>query len=149
MPYQYSELFDSARVILFHKQSTSAMTRFFKLNLGGVLLGKQIDKLSQVVTGERDDTSSVVAHPGAMAAELERWLRLEPGDLEVDSDYREVVEVPGNLLQVYLIRFTTIDPPFAEAEHAGASFITLTQARGLPPIELELLRIAYAHIMEG
>lgn len=147
MPHQYSGLFDSARVILYHKQSTSAMTRFFRFNNAGVVVGGALPDLAAAVAAGPE--RAVVAHPGSIAAELERWLNLQAGDLEVDSDYRELVEVPGNLLHVHLIRFTTIDPPFMQAEQANGSFISLTQARGLSPVELELLRSAYTHIMEG
>jgi len=145
----FSPLLDSARVILFHKQSTSAMTRFLKCNDGGVCIGEPLPKLAQVVTGEEVSTSGVVPHPGAIAAELENWLGLAAGSLEVDADYQELIEIPGKILHVYLMRFTSMDPPFAEAEGVGATFIALTQARGLSPVELELLRSAYTMIMEG
>jgi hypothetical protein len=39
--------------------------------------------------------------------------------------------------------FTSIDPPFAAAEAIGGRFIAITEARGLPPVELDLLRKAY------
>ena len=48
---------------------------------------------------------------------------------------------------VYLAHFTSIDPPFEAAEAAGAAFIDLTQARGLPAAELALLRLAYEHVL--
>ena len=46
-----------------------------------------------------------------------------------------------------LARFTAIDPPFSAAEQLGGAFIDLTQARGLPPLELDLLRRAYEVIL--
>lgn len=149
MPYHYSTLFDSTRVILFHKQSTSAMTRFFRFNAGGVLVGGALPDLSRVIPPEPKREGAVVAHPGALAAEIEHLLELEAGGLELEAEFDEYIEVPGDVIRVYLMRFTTIDPPFMHAEHAGASFITLTQSRDLPQVELELLRSAYGVIMEG
>ncbi len=149
MAFKPSHLMDAASVILYHKQSTSAMTRFFRLDDGAVMIGHPLPKLSRVVTGEIDNSDSVLPHPGSIASELERWLGLERGDIEVESDYQELIEVPGRVIRVYLFRFKTIDPPFAEAEAAGASFISLTQTRGMNPVELELLRSAYTMIMEG
>ncbi len=149
MTFKHSHLMDSAAVILYHKQSTSAMTRFFRLNEGSVLLGKSLPELARVVTGEVEPDSSVVSHPAAMVAEIEQWLGLEPGDLVIEHDYHELIEVPGNNVRVYLAHFKSIDPPFDRAEAAGASFVTLTQTRGMNPVELELLRSAYTMIMEG
>ena len=138
----FSELLGSARAILYHKQSTSALTRFLRLDGAGVCIGHTAPEGK--LTG-----SGVVAHPGAVAAEMERWMGLESGDLAAEPQYQEQLDVEGELLPVYLLRFTTIDPPFAAAEAVGASFITLTQARGLDAAELELLRTAYTMIMEG
>jgi len=145
----FSGLLDGSRVILFHKQSTSAMTRFFKLNDGGVLIGGEPPKLARVITGEVKDDQSVVSHPAAIVNELAAWLGLPVDAFEVEREYAELLEVPGELIRVNLIRFTTIDPPFSEAEQVGASFIALTQAGGLDAVELALLRSAYTMIMEG
>lgn len=149
MPHASSGLFDSTRVILFHKQATSAMTRFLRLDGGALVMGGELPNLSQVVTGATPDDEAVLSHPASIAAEIERWLGLESGDLEVEPDYQERVEIPGKVLRIYLARFKTIDPPFAQARAVGGSFVTLTQTRGAMPVELELLRTAYAHIMEG
>ncbi|OIO72492.1 MAG: hypothetical protein AUJ56_01345 [Zetaproteobacteria bacterium CG1_02_49_23] len=140
---------DSASIILYHKQSTSAMTRFFRLDGGSVLIGHPLAKLSRVVTGEVEPDSSVVPHPGSITAEIERWLGLASGDLEAEPEYHERVEVPGKIVRIYLARFKTIDPPFAEAEAVNGSFVALTQMRSATPVELELLRTAYTMIMEG
>lgn len=147
--FEPSPLMDSVSMILYHKQSTSAMTRFFRLDDGPVLIGHPLAKLSRVVTGEADSDDSVLPHPGSIVAEIERWLGLESGDIEAETEYHELVEVPGKIIRIYLARFKTIDPPFAEAEAVKGSFVPLTQMRDASPVELELLRTAYAQIMEG
>ncbi len=147
--FENPELLESAAVILYHKQSTSAMTRFFCLENGPVLQGKPLAKLARIVTGEIEPGSIVIPHPAPIVSGMERWLGLKSGDLEVEHDYHELIEVPGNHIHVYLARFKSIDPPFAEAEAAGGVFVTLTQTRGVNPVELELLRSAYSMIMEG
>jgi len=139
----FSGLMQSARAILYHKQSTSAMTRFFRLQDAGVCIG------GAYASGGTPASPGVIAHPGAVAAEVERWLGLQSGGLSVEAQYQECVDVDGADVPVYLLRFTSIDPPFGAAEAVGGSFITLTQARGLDASELELLRAAYTMIMEG
>lgn len=137
-----SDMMNSIRAILYHKQSTSAMTRFLKLDGAGVCLGG--GGASRVLAGVR-----VVVHPASVAMAMEGWLGLENGSLAVEMQYQEFLDLAGMSLPVYLLRFTSMDPPFTAAEAVGASFITLTQARSLPAAELELLRSAYAMIMEG
>lgn len=151
----FSNLMESARVILYHKQSTSAMTRFFRMNSEedaageGVLVGRPLPQLATLLGDEVGEPSAVVPHPGAIATELEKWLALPAGSLSPEGDFLQLVEVPGSVIRIYLMRFTTIDPPFAEAEAVDAAFVPLTQTRGLPPVQMELLRSAYAAIMEG
>jgi hypothetical protein len=74
---------------------------------------------------------------------------LPSGSLKAEGEYHQMVEVPGKKIQIILGEITTVDPPFDEAEKAGASFIDLTQARGLPQVELELLRCAYELVLGG
>jgi len=152
----FSNLMESARVILYHKQSTSAMTRFFRLNSEkageGVLVGRPLPQLATLIGSDESssaDVAGVVPHPGAIATEIEKWLALPAGSLQVDGDFMQLVEIPGAVVRVYLMRFTTIDPPFERAEAVDAAFVPLTQTRGLPPVQMELLRTAYATIMEG
>jgi len=154
----FSNLLESARVILYHKQSTSAMTRFFRLNSEGevrdtgegVLVGRPLPQLATLLDSDSgSDSDGIVPHPGAIAAELEKWLALPAGSLQVDGDFMQLVEIPGSVVRVYLMRFTTIDPPFDHAEAVDAAFVPLTQTRGLPSVQMELLRSAYAAIMEG
>jgi hypothetical protein len=51
--------------------------------------------------------------------------------------------------RIFLMQFTSIDPPFDCAEKINAQFIDLTEARGLSGVELELLRQAYEYVMTG
>ncbi|MEW5756132.1 MAG: hypothetical protein AB1810_07485 [Pseudomonadota bacterium] len=60
---------------------------------------------------------------------------------------RARLDAPGQILPVYLAFFKNIDPPFAEAQAIAARFIPITEARGLPPVELQLLQRAYQYIM--
>jgi len=118
----------------------------------GVLVGRPLPQLATLLDGDENgsaDTDGVVPHPGAIAAELEKWLALPAGSLQVDGDFLQRVEIPGSVIRVYLMRFTTIDPPFEQAKGVDAAFVPLTQTRGLPPVQMALLRTAYASIMEG
>jgi hypothetical protein len=95
------------------------------------------------------EPANTLNHPAAILRQAERQLDF-PGDcLKAEGEYRQTVEVPGGAIQIILAAITTLDPPFEEAEKNGASFIDLTQARGLPDIELLLLRAAYELVLGG
>ena len=140
--------FSSARLIMFHKQSTSARTRFLQPAYGGVCAFEGLPPLAQTLD-EPPEAGKVALHPGKLLHAAEDWIGMESGSLEAESGYRAWVDVPGGPIQVFLARFTSIDPPFAHAEAKGARFIDLTQARGMAPAELALLRRAYERVLGG
>jgi hypothetical protein len=105
------------RLILFHKQKTSARTRFLRF-------------------------ADTVLACGPLPAAEER-LALPVGSLEIVDDFQMDVDTADGAVPVLLAGFTSIDPPFAAAEAIGGRFVAITEARGLPAVELELLRQAY------
>lgn len=140
--------FPSARLIMFHKQSTSARTRFLQLAYGGVCAFEGLPALAQALD-EPPASGKVALHPGKLLHAAETWIGMESGSLEAEAGFKAWVDVPGGPVQVFLARFTAIDPPFEHAEARGARFIDLTQARGLPVAELALLRQAYELVLGG
>ena len=134
------------RIIFYHKQKTSARTRFLKFGDKTVCGFEALPDLAQVIDHRSDNT---VLHPAAILRDAETRLSLDEGILKAEADYRYSVDVPGNSVQIILASIETIDPPFDEVEQSGAEFIDLTQARGLPSVELELLRSAYELILGG
>lgn len=138
------------RVIMYHKYPTSALTTFLMQDEGVCLPGR-LPKLAQLVdatTPPLADTGKVVAHPSPLLRHMAEWLALPQEELELDEEFCEKVDVAGGPLTVYLVRFAGIDPPVDAAERIGGRFILLTEGRGLPPAELDLLRRAYTVIME-
>jgi hypothetical protein len=134
------------RVILYHKQATSARTRFVKFADDTVFAFGPVAKLSQLEEASLDNT---LVHPAAVMKETEVLLGLEAGCLKAEPDYQHKVEVPGCSIHILLANITTMDPPFEAVEEAGGRFIDLTQACGLPQVELELLRHAYELVLGG
>ena len=141
---------DKARLILYHKHSTSARTRFLRLGYGGVCAFEPLPTLSSYIDDgdDFDDKDNIMLHPAQLISKAEQHMGLESGDLSADSDFHARVDTPSGVVHVYLARFTAIDPPFETVENIGGKFIALTEARGRPPAEMELLRQAYAVVME-
>ncbi len=130
------------RLILYHKQKTSARTRFL-LFADGVLAFAPLPAASSV----REDLCAVLPHPAAWLQQAEIRLGLAAGALRSEPEFQAEVATPDGNVPVLLAEFTAIDPPFAAAETAGGRFIAITEARGLPAVELELLRRAYEVIL--
>jgi hypothetical protein len=132
------------RIILYHKQATSARMRFLKLESNSVCLFDPIPMPAALLDREPTNT---VNHPAAILRQAERRFDFPPDCLKAEADFRQTVEVPGGAIQIMLAAIKTMDPPFEAAEQKGGSFIDLTQARGLPEIELLLLRSAYELVL--
>jgi hypothetical protein len=137
----------STRIILYHKHPTSARLRFLKLSYGGVCGFGPLPTLSQLLDEKPEDF--IAAHPAPLLSEAGRKLGMDTGELETENEYKAYVDVPEGVIQVYLVRFTAIDPPFGVVAAQGAEFIDLPQARNMTQVELELLRKAYEVVMTG
>lgn len=140
---------DNTRFILFHKHPVSAKTRFLKMAGGNICGPEALPPLSAIKEEYERDDQQVVFHPSVVAEIAAKCLGVSSSDLVVDVTFRQQVEVPRKMLTVYLIGFKGHDTPDAVLSEQNHSFINLTQALGLPPVEMELLRRAYATIMEG
>lgn len=140
------------RLILYHKHPSSARTRFLRLAHGGVCGPDPLPPLAQLIDGEilrAQACDGVLHHPAHLVKQAEQSLDLPSGSLEAEGEFHEQVDVDGGPLDVYLARFTAIDPPFEQAGRHHGEFIDLTQARGLPVAELELLRKVYEFVLGG
>lgn len=136
------------RLIMFHKQKTSARTRFLSFQGETVCGFDPLPTLAELME-PRPDPSPVAFHPGRLVHQAESRLGLPAGSLEAMGDFYEQVDVPGGPISVYLAGFTTEDPPFAAALTVGGRFIELPEARSIPATELLLLRRAYEYLLGG
>lgn len=137
-----------ARLILVHKQPTSARTRFLRYT-DGVVAPDPFPKLSQVLGEEESwDDASVSEHPASLVRRVAEDIGLDAAQIKLETEFRAGVDTPQGVASIYLGRITTIDPPFDAAERVGAKFIAITEGRDLPPSELELLRRAYECVMD-
>lgn len=132
------------RLILAHKQKTSARVRFLRFD-HGLIAFAPLPTLAAVL--EDAPPARVEMHPGVYLRQAETRLGLASGELALEAEFSAAVDTPDGLLRVRLATFTGIDPPFAAAEALGGCFIAITEARGATPVELELLRQAYSTLL--
>lgn len=133
------------RVILYHKHPTSARTTFLKFAYHSICAFEKLPSLAQVV----DYHADTLLHPATVLSEVEKKLGFAPDLLKAEGEFLHTVEAPGEKIQIILAAITSMDAPYDIAEQNQAQFIALTQARGLPDVELELLRHAYELVLGG
>jgi hypothetical protein len=131
---------ENMRLILAHKQSTSARVRFLCF-AHGICAFAPLPRLSSF--DEDAPAQKVLHHPGVYLRPAEQRLGLPEGTLKQEPEFFAVVQTPDETIEVNLVLFATMDPPFAAAEAAGARFIAITEARNCSDVELGLLRHAY------
>lgn len=132
------------RLVLAHKQRTSARLRFLRLPHGI----SAFEPLPDAAAFDEDPgPGKVVLHPQCGLQAAERHLRLIPGTLKPESEFAATLRSPAGAITVHLALIATEDPPFAAAAAVGGRFVTITEARDVHPLELELLRRAYTTLM--
>lgn len=133
-----------ARLLLLHKQATSGRVRF--LSFGDSVLA--FAPLPSVAALRPENTRHrTLIHPSSVLNHAAETLGLSNDNLAADADFAAWVDTPSGDIPILLAHFTSIDPPFAAAAALGAKFISLTEIRHLPPVERELLRRAYEHVL--
>ena len=139
----------SARLILYHSQSTSARTLFLRHGSGSVIAPEPLPFLSTVL-GEGEfniGDAGIFLHPATLTRAYCVALDLQPSLLQVDGEFHERVDTPQHTLHIYLARFTCIDPPRQLFAGQGGKFCAITELRGGHPAEMDLLQRAYQAIM--
>lgn len=122
-------------LILYHKQATSGMVRFARF--GNTVLA------ARLAAGG----GATLPHPAPLATQATTRLGLPAGAVRVDGEFHADLLAPGGTLDVRLGEFTTIDPPFDAVAAAEGRFVTLTEIRGLPDTERDVLRLVYEHVL--
>jgi hypothetical protein len=134
----------NTRLIVYHKHPRSAKTLFLRVN-GTVCLFEGLPDVSNVVEHPHDTQTPVAVE---LISPTEQRLGLPQGSLEIEPEFVAEIDTSESLIPTYLARLKGIDPPFDRVDPQNAQFIAITEARSLPPAELELLRQAYTFIME-
>ncbi len=131
------------RLILYHKHPSSGRTLFLRLDKT-ICQFEGIYSTSRVVEKHLGEDQVTEDH-SELLTDAEQRLGISQGSLEIDNVIIDDSDTP---IQVYLARFNTLDAPEEQLVERGGKFIAITEARRLPPNELELLGLAYSAIMD-
>ena len=95
------------RLLLAHKQKTSARVRFLRFP-HGLTAFHALPKLSSV--HDEAPPSKVEPHPALYLRSAEKQLGREPGSLALEAEFSASVDTPDGPIRVRLATFTSIDP---------------------------------------
>lgn len=137
------------RVVLYHKQATSARTLFLDHAYGSVVGPQALPPLSSVPGVDDERRLATTSQPETLHQQLADALEWNADAFLLDLGFRETVDTPPGPVIVYLAGFTSVDPPWELAGKQGGRFRALTELRGRHPAEMELLRRAYSAILGG
>ena len=143
------ELLKSSRVILYYNGAISGLTLFVQHPDESVCTPSPLPALSSVLEDDVMPQNIDLMAPAKIVSAISKTMDLPDNLLQANTAYREQVDAPGGIITVYLARFNALDPPRQLMAEKNCKFRTLTELRNRPPAEMELLRRAYALLMES
>jgi hypothetical protein len=143
------ELAKSSRVILYYNGAISALTLFLQHPDESVCTPSPLPALSSVLEEDEMPLTIALRAPTDIVTAISNIMGLPADLLKANMGYHEQVDTPGGIITVYLAQFNALDPPRQLMAEKGCKFRTLTELRNRPPAEMELLRRAYALVMES
>jgi len=139
-------LFDHNRVILSHYDSYSAALVFARYG-ASILATTPLPQSAAPMSAPGDATE--LHDPGAVLAAIVAQAGLDPAQLRLDEGFQEWMSSDSGPIRLHLVRFTTLDTPRQAIEPLGGVFKSISEMRGLPMIELNLMRQIFNLTMGG
>ncbi|BBP04723.1 hypothetical protein TPL01_31610 [Sulfuriferula plumbiphila] len=139
-------LFDHNRVILSHYDSYSAALVFARYG-ASILATTPLPQSAVPMPAPGDVTE--LHDPGAVLAVIVAQAGLDPAQLRLDEGFQEWKSSDSGPIRLHLVRFTTLDTPRQAIELLGGVFKSISEMRGLPMIELNLMRQIFNLTMGG
>ena len=141
-----ASIFEHNRVILCHFDSYSAASVFARYGMSVLAPAPLPEQASAMAApaeiSEQHDADTVMA---AMTAQY----GYSPAALTHADGFQEWMDSPAGPIRIHLLRFTTLDAPKAALEPYGGLFKPISEMRGTPMQELNLLRRAFDLVMSG
>lgn len=139
-------ILDRNRVILCHFDSYSTALVFARYG-DSVLAPAPLPETASAIPVLSDVDAQHA--PGAVLDAFVARYGLDPTKLKLDDDFQAWLSSDGDPIRIHLARFTTIDAPHEALEPSGGVFKPISGMRGMPMIELNLMRQAFNLIMGG
>jgi len=141
-----NELLTHNRVILCHFDTYSTALLFARF--GNTILAPT--PLPESASPAQAPPEAGLHHaPEAALSAIAEQYALEAGALKLVEPFQAWVDTGQESIRIHLAQFTTFEAPRATFEPHGAVFKPISELRGSPAAELNLLRQAFNLIMGG
>lgn len=137
-------LLERNRVILCHFDSYSAALLFARYG-GSVLAPTPLPEAARDMPAP-DDVGAQHA-PAAVLDALAAKYGIDAAQLKMDDGFQAWRSDDAGPIRIHLARFTTFEAPHAAIEPLGGAFKPISQMRGMPVTELDLMRQVFNLIM--
>lgn len=138
-------ILDRNRMILCHFDSYSTALLFARYGASVLAPAPLPESAATAPAGD----ASAQHTPGAVLDALVAQYGLDPAQLSLDDGFQAWVSSDDGPIRIHLCRFTTFDAPREAIEPLGGVFKPISEMRGLPMIELNLVRQVFNLIMSG
>jgi hypothetical protein len=139
-------ILDRHRVILCHFDSYSTALRFARYG-GSVLAPAPLPESARAISVPNDTNEQHT--PAVVMEALAAQCGLDTTQLALDDDFQAWMSCDRGPVRIHLARFTALDAPHSTIEPLGGVFKPISEMRGIPMIELNLLRQVFNLIMGG
>ena len=139
-------VFNLNRVILCHFDTYSAAS--FYARYGSSILAPMPLPEDAAPIAAPTVISACYAADAVMQACITQY-GYDPEQLTYATGFQAWMTSDEGIIRIHLLRFTTPDAPHATIAPHGAVFKPISEMRGTPMTELNLLRIAFDLVMSG
>jgi hypothetical protein len=139
-------LLDCNRVILCHFDSYSTALLFARYGASVLAPATLPEGVSDIPA---PDNVGAQHAPGAVLDALAAQHGLDLAQLRLDDGFQAWLSSDGGPIRIHLARFTTFEAPREAIEPLGGVFKPISEMRGMPMIELNLMRQVFNLIMGG
>ncbi|MDO9010072.1 MAG: hypothetical protein Q7U80_17780 [Thiobacillus sp.] len=144
-------LFDRNRVILSHFDSYSTALVFARYG-ASILSSAPLPESAAPMPAPGDAAEQYDAeqyNPSAVLDALVVQAGIEPAQLKLDDEFQAWMSTDSGPIRIHLVRFTTLDAPRQAIEPLGGVFKPISEMRGLPMVELNLMRQVFNLTLGG
>jgi hypothetical protein len=141
-----ADILEHNRVILCHFDSYSAALNFARYG-DSVLAPVPLPESSSDMPAPEEAGEQHA--PAAVLDTLVAKYGLNPAQLKIDEGFEAWLSDDNGPIRIHLVRFTGLDAPHEAIEPLGGVFKPISQMRGMPMTELNLMRQVFNLIIGG
>lgn len=139
-------IFDHNRVILCHFDSYSCALNFARYG-NSIIMPTPLPEGASAMPPAGEATE--LQTPSKVFDALIAKTGLNPAQLKLDADFEAWMSGDSGAIRIHLVRFTTPDIPRSAIEPLGGIFKSISEMRGMPMLELNLMRQVFNLIIGG